>query len=178
MHPTEGKGLWARCGAWHAERVWSAQILVEAIVYKYLHDEAAVADTVWDILRELVQAADVEVRVMALEMVVNAALRAQLCVDTISGEPLDPDVLPRTQRGLRQQLLRMLEFACQEELLDAPMCEAAVSGVLLLCTRQGQVTAAVSSSTTPALEALAALATHCCSDDTVLHADGELVGVP
>ena len=82
------------------------------------------------------------------------------------------------QRGLRQQLLRMLEFACQEELLDAPMCEAAVSGVLLLCTRQGQVTAAVSSSTTPALEALAALATHCCSDDTVLHADGELVGVP
>lgn len=155
----------------------------------YTHDVAEAGEAVSTMLQELAQAAHAYVRVMSLEIIVNASLRVQLLLDTplpsfhvphvsepgfavmhIDDERKQGDAAHVLQReaveqivsDLRMQLVRLVAWAFDEQLLDGAMSEASISSILLLCTHNGKWDALVYQHVP--LEALAALVTHSCSN--------------
>jgi hypothetical protein len=176
---------------------------VEAIIHNYVLHGPQASEAVRAILRQLSEAPDASVRVMAVEMVVNAALRSQLLLnhdwstalsagsghpvahsgdeassedggqaDWTAAEQQGSEALALIQHNLRCQFLRLIEDMCRDETLDACVCEASVSALLLLCTHQRKPYMPELLCRELPLEALAALATHCLSNATRLHADG------
>ena len=173
---------------------------VEVMVHMYVHDGAAAEDAVSTILLELIKSADTHVRVTALEIVVNTALRAQLLLESCSPDDLPhnaavahDEARPSRDQGyehsadhldqglahehiraivtdLQLQLLRLIAWASEEEALDAHMCETAISSLLLMCTHNGQLDRLLF--THLPLEALCQLVTHARSNATVRHTDG------
>jgi len=138
---------------------------VEVIVHMYVHAGAIAGDAVTAMLRELVLASEPHLRVTALEIVVNAALRTQLLLDWCqtpeSEEPEQSEhheLVEGANKDLRSQLLRLTALAFHEELLDAQMSDVAISGVLLLCTDDGNFDQMLR--THLPLEVLAALVSH------------------
>ena len=162
---------------------------VEVIMHTYIHDGPAARAVVSTMLLELARSP--HARVVAVEIVVNASLRAQLLMD--HALPLaasahdqivaDDDAKCEQQThcqdheaalfivaDLRRQLLSLIGAAWQEEILDAHMSEAAVTALLLVCTCNGEFDRLVSQ--VLPLEALAALVSHTSSNATALHGDG------
>ena len=138
---------------------------VEVIVHMYVHAGAIAGDAVTAMLRELVLASEPHLRVTALKIVVNAALRTQLLLDWCqtpeSEEPEQSEhheLVEGANKDLRSQLLRLTALAFHEELLDAQMSDVAISGVLLLCTDDGNFDQMLR--THLPLEVLAALVSH------------------
>ncbi len=137
---------------------------VEVIVHMYVHAGAIAGDAVAAMLRELVLAPEPHLRVTALEIVVNAALRTQLLLEWCHAPSEEPahsehhELVEGANKDLRSQLLRLIALAFREELLDAQMSDVAISGVLLLCTHGGNFDQTLR--THLPLEVLAALVSH------------------
>lgn len=138
---------------------------VEVIVHMYVYARGLASDAVTAMLRELALAPEPHLRVTALEIIVNAALRTQLLLDWCpardSEEPAHSEtheLVEGANKDLRFQLLRLIALAFHEELLDAQMSDMAISGVLLLCTHDGHFDHMLR--THLPLEALAALVSH------------------